>query len=337
MGVATVLDSTGPKPTGDVEATVQPLNVHIPPGARAVMLMPAAGGQAVPIRIVDVPQAQRAQIEAVLRRTIRNLQLVGPEQRARFLIDVRGQSLRLLAADGLQVIAIFDARTDQWGTDVARVVSRSANASELLAVDNPGSRVRVSAQVAGATPSSRDIVLADTRPVALRMRRPEEPRSALNSLQLAITVNADVYLTIVDVDSEGRANLLFPNDSQRADFLTDGRIPANQPILVPDSLAPGNRAGFFWDYGPPAGLDTIRIFASTDAATARLIRNRIRTLQSGAPASVFEAAASIAPGFDALRRDLAGLATRGIMTVADKATDAEADWGTTTLTVEVGQ
>jgi hypothetical protein len=335
MAVATVLDSAGPKPTGDVKAAVQPVNAHIAPSARAVMLMPAAGAQVVPIGIIDVPQAQRAQIEVVLRRTIRNLQLVEPGRRARFLIDVRGESLRLLAADGLQVIAIFDARTDQWGTDVARVVSRSTSASELLAMDNPASRVRVSAQVAGATPSSRDIVLADTRPVALRMRRPAEPRSALNSLQLAITVNTDVYLTIVDVDSEGRANLLFPNDSQRADFLPDGRIPANQPILVPDSLAPGNRAGFFWDYGPPEGLDTIRIFATTDANTARLIRNRIRTLQAGAPASAFEAAPTVAPGFDALRRDLTGLATRGITTVADTATEAEADWGTTTLTVEV--
>jgi hypothetical protein len=323
LAVATVLPPAAQSMSKDALATVAPANVRLPEGTRAVMLMPATGAGRISIRISDVPAAQRPQIESILTRTIRNLELVGPGAAARFLIDMRGNTLRLLAADGLQVVATFDAQTDQWGPEVARVVSRSASASELLALDNPTSRIRVSAQVMGAMPASRDIVLADTRPAALHMRRPGEPRSSQNSLQLAISVNSDAYLTIVDVDSEGNANLLFPNVSQRPDFLPNGRVPANVPLLIPDSLESGARAGFFWDYGPPAGLDTIRIFASTDLATARLIRDRI-----GAPRA----------DLGALRLDLTGLATRGIVTVADTGPDAAAAvWAAATLTVSVGE
>jgi hypothetical protein len=56
-----------------------------------------------------------------------------------------------------------------------------------------------------------------------------------------------------------------------------GRVRANELVTIPDSLAPGNRAGFHWDYSPPAGMDTVRVFASTDAATANAIRQRIRS------------------------------------------------------------
>jgi caspase domain-containing protein/uncharacterized protein DUF4384 len=321
LAVATVLPTPAQSMSKDAPATVAPANVRLPEGTRAVMLMPAPGAGRIPIRISDVPPALRPQIESILTRTIRNLELAGPGAAARFLIDMRGNTLRLLAADGLQVVATFDAQTDQWGPAVARVVSRSASASELLALDNPTSRIRVSAQVMGAMPASRDIVLADTRPAPLHMRRPGEPRSAQNSLQLAITVNSDAYLTIVDVDSEGNANLLFPNVSQRPDFLPNGRVPAHVPLLIPDSLESGARAGFFWDYGPPAGLDTIRIFASTDLATARLIRDRIGAVRAD---------------LGALRLDLTGLATRGIVTVADTGPDAAAaDWAAATLTVSV--
>jgi hypothetical protein len=323
FAVATVLPPAAQSMSKDALATVAPANLRIPQGARAVMLMPAPGAGRIPIRISDVPAALKPQIESILARTIRNLELAGPGTPARFLIDMRGNTLRLLAADGLQVVATFDTQTDQWGPAVARVVSRSASASELLALDNPASRIRVNAQVMGAVPASRDIVLADTRPAPLHMRRPGEPRNAQNSLQLAITVNADAYLTIVDVDSAGNANLLFPNVSQRPDFLPDGHVAANMPLLIPDSLESGARAGFFWDYGPPAGLDTLRIFASTDLATARLIRDRIGAARAD---------------MSALRQDLTGLATRGIVTVSDAGPQvAAADWAAATLTVSVGE
>jgi hypothetical protein len=357
LAVATVTDSSGL----DARATLQPANVRVESGSRAVALMPAAASQRVPVRIGDVPEAQRLQIMAVIARTITNVDIVGPGQPARFLIDVRDGNLRLLTADGLQVLGTFDSHTDQWADAVARVISRSSGASELLALDNPGSQIRLSAQIVGAAAagggipvrgvggasSTRDIVVvADTRPAQLHIRHPSEPRSAQNSLQIALSVSTDAYVTIVDIDSEGNANLLFPNTYQRGDFWPDGRVMRNQSLLIPDSLAPGGRAGFFWDYGPPSGSDTIRIFASTDAQTAHLIRDRVRALQSAPTGSRGLGSAQVVEGLDGLRRELTGLATRGVMTVqdtapgpvaADQAAGTIADWAATSLTVSIAE
>jgi hypothetical protein len=180
----------------------------------------------------------------------------------------------------------------------------------------------------------------------LHIRHANEPRTAQNSLQIALSVSTDAYVTIVDIDSQGNANLLFPNSYARGDFWPEGRVMRNQALMIPDSLAPGGRAGFFWDYGPPAGSDTIRIFASTDVQTARLIRDRVRTLQSAPTGSRGLGSLQVAEGLDGLRRELTGLATRGVMTVqdtapglavADQATNAIADWAATSLTVSIAE
>ena len=342
----------------NVPATLQDPAVHVQSNSRAVLLMPAPGNARIAVRIVQSSAERRRQIAQVLARSARNIDIVGPGQPARFLIDASADSLRVITADEREVVATLDMRSGQWGAEMARLVSRSANASQLLAIDNPGSQMSVRAQVVGETPrTTRDIVLvADTRPAHLHVRRANETRAKENSLQLAVTVSADAYLTIVDVDSEGNANLLFPNSYQRADFYPDGRVPGNQPLLLPDGLSAGSRAGFFWDYGPPAGIDTIRIFASSDAATAKLIRDRIRALQaapggtralppSGSGSS--GGSLSVSDALGSLHRDLAGLSTRGIVTTADSgaassappAVPAErpADWAATSVTVAIAQ
>ena len=343
--VATVVEGVG----ADARATLQPATAQVQQGARAVMLMSGQAGQRVPVRIVDAPAGRRTRIEDLLRRAIANVEIVPAGRPARFLIDAHTEKLRLLTTDGRQLLGTFDGASDKWTADVGRVISRSVNTSELLALDNPTSKLRVSARVEGAadTHATRDIVLvASTKPAQLHIRGANEPRSAQNSLQIAVTVSSDAYLTIVDVDSEGNPNLLFPNSLQRSDFWPDGRVPANRTLLFPDSLAGGSRAGFFWDYGPPAGTDTIRIFASTDAATARLIRDRVRALrppESGTRG--LDDAQRVADGFAGLRQDLVGLATRGIVTVADPtaapaasasaAAEGPPDWSAVSLTVAI--
>jgi Caspase domain/Domain of unknown function (DUF4384) len=345
LAVATVTDNTGL----NAHATLQPPSAHPQSGARAVMLMPAAAEQRIAVRILDVPKASRTQIETVLIQTIKNVEIVGAGRPARFLIDMHEGRLRLLAADGRQVVGTFDTHTDQWADGVARVISRSSSASELLALDNPTSQIRLRAQVIGAeSGATRDIVhAADTQPAQLHIRHPNEPRTTKNSLQIAVTVDTDAYVTIVDVDSQGNTNLLFPNGYQRSDFWPEGRVLRNQQLMIPDSLAPGGHAGFFWDYGPPAGNDTIRIFASTDAGTARLIRDRIRTLQA-APSGTrgIDSVSKPSEGLNGLRQELTGLATRGIVMVQDASPNSTtptaqaasatvADWTATSLTVSV--
>ena len=343
VAVAVVTEGVGL----DARATLRPSSIRVEPGSRAALQMPAPGSGRVSVRILDAPPARSRQVEAILRRTIQNVEIVGADHRPRFLLDAASETLRLLTPDGRQVIGTFDGRTDEWGPAVARLICRSAGASELLSLDNPASRIRLQAQVTGASSGvARDIVLvADTQPAQLHIRRPNEARAALNSLQISLAVSTDAYITIVDVDSEGHANLLFPNNYQRPDFWPDGHVPGNRPLLIPDSLAAGARAGFFWDYGPPAGIDTIRIFATTDAGTARLIRDRVRALQPGPSGARGLGDTTMASeGLRGLRDDLVGLATRGIVVTQDPASvsgqeslQGPSDWAAASLIVAISE
>lgn len=321
IAVATVTQTSGK----DSLAKLQKAESTIPKGARAVALLPAARGEKIPIRLLDVPQERRKHIEEILKRNIAEVELVGQEKTARFLVDTQGTDLRLLAADGLEVVASFSTIDDQWGAGLALVVSRSANASELLTLDNPSSQLKMSVRVVNAAAQKTSVgtrgiavVAGNTKPAQYRIRQPKEARSEMNSLQLEVNVSADSYLTIVDVDSEGGVNLLFPNNYQERSFVTDGFVRAGETVLIPDSLKPGNRAGFYWDYTPPKGTDTIRVFTSTDVQTAQMLRQRVQTLQTTAShISGGVKTRGVAAGIGTIRQDLATIATRGIVTVYD--------------------
>ena len=336
LAVATVTQING----RDARASLSYQTAPIAADSRAVALMPAPGSGRVAIRLLNIPAAQQAHIEELLKRSIRNLSLVGPAVPARFLVDLQGGLVRLLSADGLRVVGSFALNDERAVADVARLASRSAQANDLLTLDNPASQLSLALRVATAqSPATRDIrLVVDTAPARLHSRRNGEARSAQNSLQLTVRVNQDSYLTIVDVDSEGNLNLLFPNNYQQRDFHPDGAVRAGEWVSIPDSLETGNLAGFHWDYSPPRGTDTVRVFASTDLATASTIRRRVQSMQASAPTGT-GGSATRSVGLDALRTDLVQLATRGIATVAD--TDAShpqagrADWTASSVTIEV--
>jgi hypothetical protein len=336
LAVATVTKLNG----ADALARAEPANRTIAPSSRAVALMPAPASGRVAIGLLNVPPERRKEIEQTLSRDIVNVSLVGPPSPAQFLVDFQGDNARLLTADGLQVVGTFGANGAPLGPALTQAVSRLANASELLALDNPSSQVRLYARVANtpAPQGARGIaVVADTQPAQLRIRRPNDPRLPQNSLQLEVSVDSDAYITIVDVDSEGGVNLLFPNDYQQRTFYADGFVRARERVLVPDSLQPGNRAGFYWDYSPPSGIDTVRVFASSDLATATLIRQRIRAIREGAGGGF--ATRSVEQNLDGLREDLVGMATRGITVVPASGVSpsggAPSDWAATSLTVRI--
>jgi hypothetical protein len=191
-------------------------------------------------------------------------------------------------------------------------------------LDNPSSQLKVDVRVASApktkgSVSTRGIkVVADTQAVKYRIRKQGKPRSEQNSLQLEVRVSTDSYVTIVDVDSEGGVNLLFPNNYQNRQYHGDGFIRAGEVVLIPDSIKPGNQAGFYWDYSPPKGTDTIRVFSSTDLQTAQMIRDRITALQGTSDrASIALKTRAIATGMQSLREQLTSVAARGILTVPD--------------------
>jgi hypothetical protein len=305
----------------DALAKPQGPRFSIPPGARAVAFLPSASPERVPIRLLDVPHDSRSKIEDVLRQHGRDVQIVEPGEPAQFLVDVKNNRLQLYSADGLQLIGSFEMDGGQWGAGLAQVLSRSANASELLTLENPSAQIKVEVRIAGAPPrQTRGIaVVADTQPAQYRIRRAGEPRTAGNSLQLDVQATADSYLTIVDVDSEGRLNLLFPTEHQRPAFYPDGRVRAGEWVTIPDSLQNGNHAGFHWDYAPPSGTDTVRVFASTDLDTAQAIRQRVRAAQSPdlQAMAMITTRSVVASSVGDLRRDLSQIATRGLSSIYD--------------------
>jgi hypothetical protein len=342
LAVATVVQRMGE----DALATVPPGTPAMPAGARAVLQLTPPAAASFAVRLGQVPAALRNQLQQIFSRDIVNVALVGDDQPARYVMDLQGDRLRLSTADGLQLVQEFPVGAPGIGASLAQEFARNSAANELLALDHPNSALRLQAQVTThPTLATRGLtVVADSAAATYHVRRAGEPRSESNSLQLEISVDRDAYLTIFSVDSQGNTTLLFPNTYSRAGFYPDGRVRGGEPVRIPDSLSPGNRAGFFWDYSPPAGIDTIRVFASTDAETARLLRSRAQALQGLRTRALENAGESSADGTsaDGLRDQLSGLATRGIRLVQDGGsggtTDLPApDWAATSVTIALSE
>lgn len=322
LAIATVTQLSGK----DAQAKVQASGKKIQEHSRAVALMPASSGEKIPIQILDVPNARQKQIEDALLKNIPNVELVGPEQFPRYLVRSEENTIQLLAADGLQIIGSFGRDSDNWGAGLALVVSRSATANELLTLDNPSSQLKISVRMANAPMPAKlkvgtrgiAVVAADTQPARYRIRKSGTPRTVENSLQLEVNVNADAYLTVVDVDSEGGVNLLFPNAYAKPGFYPEGRVRSGEKMLIPDSLHKGNRAGFYWDYSPPKGTDTVRVFSSTDLETAQMIRQRVKGIQTTATETSGKVGTrSVTTVIESIREYLSRAATRGIVAVYD--------------------
>ena len=339
VGVATVDRIEGADAFAQLETAGPPLE----PGSRAVALMPPPAPTRVPVRLLEMSPEQRAQVSDLLSRDI--VKVVGQNDPAQFLVQAQGSQLNLLSADGLHVVGQFQSSGPTASLDLSRFLMRASNAAEILSLDNAASRISISARVANR-PSLQQrgiAVVADTSAPRLHIRRSGEARTPGNSLQLEVRVSQASYVTIVDVDSEGGVNLLFPNEVQATAFHPQGLVEARQTLVVPDSLQPGNRAGFYWDYSPPSGIDTIRVFASAELATAQLIRDRIRHLRRDAAATLGDSAArGVADSLRTLRQSLARSAARGIDVVADPnapspsgGSSPAGDWAATSVTVEV--
>jgi hypothetical protein len=318
-------------PDPQFEGTAARLAAPIFPDGGAPTAAPApppAPATRFAIRLEIADAARRSAVTGLLRERVPAVDVAGPDAFARFVVSASGTRWEIRDGAGLSVVESFEAAAD--ADAVARLAEefeRSLRASALIALTNPASRLEVSAALVGAG--------ADA---PMRIRRDGEPRSPANSLQLEVLTSADAYLTIVDVDAEGSVNVLFPNGYTRDGFLPDGRVRAGEPIRIPDSLASGNRAGFFWDVRPPAGIDTIQVFASTDLETATAIRNWLKA--APAPQTRGAAASSKPAPVDARRLSSLRekLGTRGFAVVKDEpeaGSPPPPDWNASLVRVRI--
>ena len=299
-------------------ATIEPQGVSIPGGARATLLVSAPPSGGIPVRLRSVDQANQSWLKNELQKRLGDVEIVGEGTFARFVVDVKGKNLHVYSADAAKEIAALPAsRTANTVDSLAQVLTQSRNASSLLAMENPASRMNLDVRVVQV--SDRGIAVVSDRMEAptYRIRRSGTPRTLTNSLQLEIATDTDCYITVMDVDAEGNVNVLFPNPYQASGFYPDGFIRANKAVLIPDSLRSGNRAGFHFDYANPPGVDTIRVFASTDRRLAEKIRRSVQpTRPGGSNASTIVGRPNVQ--LASLRQELVGGLTRGLITVPDE-------------------
>jgi hypothetical protein len=285
---------------------------------RAIMIAPAPQSQRIPVRLLNVSSEQANDLKRALQQKLGEIQFVGADQFARFLVDAKDQTWHVYSADGEKEILSLPISANPKALDpMAQVLVQSRNASQLLALENPASQINLDVSVVRV--GERGIAVVSDRMDApvYHIRRAREVRSLSNSLQLEVTTDTDCYITIVDVDAEGNVNVLFPNPYQNQRFYAEGFVRAGRSILLPDSLNDGNRAGFHWDYANPPGVDTIRVFASTDRQLTTRIRQSVGSSeQSGLNQGVI--VGKPLAQLVSLRNELVGGMTRGLITVSDE-------------------
>ena len=327
----------------DAVARLEPSGRGVQPGARAIAYAPPPALLRVPVFFRDVPPERREQLAQALGQRLGEMEIVGPGNFARFVVDLEGDTLRLYGADGSSLAGSFALSNMQSVDNAALVMARSVTAAQLLSMENASSRMRLEAKVVAHNSNAESQgtpAVSDLHDSLFRIRRPGESRTRANSLQLEIRVSEDSYLTIVDVDSQGGVNLLFPNPySQKAGFYPDGKVRGGETMLLPDSLQAANRAGFHWDYEPPAGPDTIRVFACTHLDTAKAIRQYIGGLPQRTTVETRGTASrsAVSRTLEELRTRLARVTTRGQVRVADDMALSNSDWTATSLAVIVAE
>lgn len=307
----------------DAIVRVEPQGMSIPNNSKAIVLAKPPGTGKIRVQFRDVPSQQQEEWGKSLRRQLSEIQIVKPGVSTQYVIDMKDDQIHVLSADGLEEVAAFPKNGNGFESDhLMAFFSRSLHVNELLAIENPSSQIRLKAKI--IQPGSRAISLVRDEPqlgeYIAHIRQRGESRSFSNSLQLELQTNVDCYVTIVDIDAEGNVNVLFPNNYQKPTFFTEGFIRSGGKVLIPDSLEKKNHAGFHWDFVEPAGVSTIKIFATNDQELSRKIThqlkvvnsNMVRATRGGRPVSK-----TVISGIQVLRADLVRALTRGILTVPD--------------------
>lgn len=219
---------------------------------------------------------------------------------------------------------------------LATMVAQADSVAELLSFDELSGAINLHLGAAGRTGTSsapqgsRGIKL--TASVAnhhIRYYVPGDERTEQNSLQLTVTTDTACYLTLVTVDSAGTVLQLLPNPIQeQRNFLPDGYLQPGQTHRIPDSFADSNAAGFHFDYGPPAGTDTVRAFCTTDPGLAKALQADIAQIANGVPGVSVGNTLISARGLTGLRPNQEQAASPG---------GSSGAWGSATMTIDISQ
>jgi len=319
-------------------ATMPPKSTKLSGTARAILIAPAPQSHRLPVRLRNVSPDQAKLLKRILQHKLGDIEFVGTNQFARFLVEAKEHTWQVYSADGgKELISLPMSENRKAHETMAQVMRQSRNASQLLALENPATQINLNVRVMQVAQRGIAVVSDQVGPRGIavvkdrmaapvyHIRQVGEQRSPSNSLQLEVISDTDCFITIVDVDAEGNVNVLFPNAYQNSQFYPDGFIRAKRSVLLPDSLNSGNRAGFHWDYTNPPGVDTIRVFASTDKQLTHRIRRSVGfSGQQGSDKG--EILGNPLAQLVSLRQELIGSMTRGLITVPEEPIDGSPDY-----------
>ncbi len=262
----------------------------VPLGSRAVLLAPAPPAEAVTVWVRSAEPGGGKALEAALEAAAGSpVEFVDSAEGARFIVTLDNRGYRMFAPGGLQELARFGPGDGDAIGSMAVLIDRSARLRRLQALDNPsaGLWVRLSVSPIDVDGMPRVTAVSGARPIpTFRVRTPGEARAPDNSLMMRISVDRPAYITVVDIGPEGGISPMFPNPvSDEHSFYPEGLVPGGTEIRIPDSLVAGT-AGFYIDYEPPGGPDTLRVFATADPVTAQRIREHLARLVAAADSTI---------------------------------------------------
>ncbi|MCR9244877.1 MAG: caspase family protein [bacterium] len=250
---------------------------------RAVRIADTAADEEVPVKLMMSADEQD--------RARALLQKVAPGTRALGVGSGKGAGFVIRRSSNARDFEVLagDEQTPVTGSsslaDAARVIGRTLRANRLLTIRNPTSELglRVWTDLVGGAVEDREIgVMRPRRKQSqggYRVYREGDRVDERNCVQVHVELDQDAYLTVVNVDGSGKIGLLFPNElSEENGYLPGGLVRGMERVSIPDAVSEDCAAGFLLPLLTP-GRETIRVFATTELATAETIRAAVREAQ----------------------------------------------------------
>ena len=207
-------------------ASFSPKSANISDNARAIMIAPAPKSKVIPVHLRQVAAEQAGVLKQVLQQKLGEVEFVGSNQFARFIVQAKNNTWQVYSADGQKQVMTLPMSGNPASLEpLAQTLVQSRNASQLLSLENPASMINLQVRIVQI--GQRGIAVVSDRMEApvYHIRQAGQSRTLTNSLQLEVTTDTDCYITIVDVDAEGNVNVLFPNPYPECWLLPTGVCP----------------------------------------------------------------------------------------------------------------
>jgi len=266
------------KPSGpNIIGKVYPVHVAIPRGTRAVLVTRAPVSQTVPIQFRGLSEWGQANVVEQVRQEMGGVEIVNPGQASQFSIEIQNDVVHIQGTSNSEESTSPFAlpSVDFFKNGLGFLWEQELSVSDLLALHNPFTTMALTVKVVGGKAKGEEVLPARVSS-SFSIMQEGATRTSANSLQLEVQADRDGYLTIVDVDQQGKARVLFPNFYQDPGFLPDGFVKGSRRVLLPDSLLASNTAGFHWDIVGPSGTDVIKVFFTPDRILAERFRQMVR-------------------------------------------------------------